>query len=152
MPPRKYEWLQRIRLIELESIAINIAARRLQEDVRKDPTIISISDQLTPTDVASAADNAEATYTIRLFAEFEGGLRSFLSSRLGRAQRARTGHLLDRVASRCHVPNRALENAHAVRRYRNALVHEPDDPEEALDINQARRYLCRFFSYLPDEW
>ena len=44
------------------------------------------------------------------------------------------------------------DNAHAVRRYRNGVVHEGGEGAEAVSLRQAKSYLCLFFSRLPLTW
>jgi hypothetical protein len=39
-----------------------------------------------------------------------------------------------------------------VREYRNGLVHEREDKPEAVPIEEARHFLCHFFSFLPWQW
>lgn len=64
----------------------------------------------------------------------------------------RTFDLLDGLAARCGIPDTQRDSAHAVREYRNGLVHEREDDPVVIAIGQARHDLCHFFSYLPQEW
>lgn len=61
-------------------------------------------------------------------------------------------YLSNSIASRLGIDHRELANAHLVREYRNALVHERDDRPDPVPLIDAEKHLCRFFSYLPDEW
>jgi hypothetical protein len=94
----------------------------------------------------------EGTYIIRLFAEFETGLRLFWPTARGTDPPARTRDLIDGVAATRRVPNGERLNAHAVREYRNFLVHERDEEVVPISIVEARGYLCRFFAFLPPTW
>lgn len=44
------------------------------------------------------------------------------------------------------------DEVHEVRAYRNALVHERDDPAPAVSIQEARRRLNTFLHRLPERW
>lgn len=124
------------------------AADRFQKATLDDPTILQ--ENLRHGEIAVASDNLEGTYIIRLFAEFETGARQYWDTRW--RSHPRTAGLLDGLAARCGIPDTQRENAHAVREYRNALVHEREDMTEPLLISVARGHLCRFFSFLPPRW
>ncbi len=65
----------------------------------------------------------------------------------------RMAELLDSIAGRRGIPDEQRTNAHAVREYRNSLVHEREDDDiAAIPLATARGHLCRFFSFLPREW
>jgi len=100
----------------------------------------------------TASDRLEGTYIIRLFAEFEAGFRSFWLASRGTEPPSRTRDLLDGVGARCQIGNDQIENAHVVRDYRNALVHEREEPTEGIPIAEARHYLCHYLSHLPLRW
>jgi len=56
------------------------------------------------------------------------------------------------VAANRRIPGTELANAHVVREYRNALVHERNEPVAPIPIATARSHLCKFFARLPPEW
>ena len=64
--------------------------------------------------------------------------------------------LLQAVAARQLIPDTWLREAHGVREYRNALVHDPSEGAEqaveAVPLSAARQRLVRFFSLLPPDW
>lgn len=102
-------------------------------------------------DANAMANNLEATYFIRLFAAFESGLRNFYAAIKSTAPSATD--LIDAITARRDIPNDLRDDVHAVREFRNTLVHEQDnEPEEEFTIGEARRHLTRFFSYLPPDW
>ncbi len=119
---------------------------RLSADVRRDVTLLRHS--ISPRDLESASNNAEATYVIRLFAEFETALRLYWPTIRNRPVPARTRDLLDAVAAARRIGHIDLERAHEVREFRNALVHEREEPGESVPIAIARKYLCVFLSRL----
>lgn len=149
MSRNRDEWLSRIKAVERQHSATRFATDRLLQAIRGDPTILRHT--LEPGHIREAADHLEATYVIRLFAEFESGLRHFWQAARPHRRRTRTEHLLDGIAAALGIPHELLANAHAVREYRNHLVHEQEDVAP-LPIATARGYLCRFFSRLPPGW
>ena len=151
MPPKRIEWIDRIREVEREFKAIHVGATRLLADARNDPTILAL-EAIRPRDVENAAARSEGTYIIRLFADFETGLRSCWNSVRATDPPARTRDLIDGIAAMRQIPDSHRDSVHEVRDYRNALVHERDEPINAIDIADARHRLCGFFSHLPLEW
>lgn len=151
MPPKRVEWLDRIKIVEREHAAIRIAARRLLADVEGDPTIAADAG-LRPRDVQFAAARAEPTYIIRLFAEFETGLRLCWAVVRGSDPPSRTRDLIDGIAALRHIGDYDRVGVHEVREYRNSLVHEREEPVNVINITESRHRLCRFFSHLPLDW
>lgn len=113
---------------------------------------------LSPRDFGAAAEQLESTYLIRVWAEFESGLRSY--------RRHLTGDPDDRMGME-HLVNwtagvkqgRAIsedvrDEVHEVREFRNFLVHERDvdPPPTAIAIVLARRRLNTFLQKLPERW
>lgn len=145
-----FAWLQRIKNVEAEHSAANLASIRFPEEVTHDPSLLK--KLVTLRDVKAMAHQLEGTYVVRLFAEFETGLRLFwLAARMKEAPN-RTAHMLDGIAASRRIPSKILEHAHRVREYRNALIHEREEPVEPISIGDSRGHLCRFFSYLPPRW
>jgi hypothetical protein len=150
MPNEKFGWLIRIKAVEREYATLRIAADRLTEDVRRDPTILE--GNLTLRDALQASERLQGTYVIRLFAEFETGLRLFWPTARMTDPPSRTRDLLDGVAATRAIENAVLERAHAVRDYRNSLIHIRGRQTQAIPISRARGYLCQFFQFLPLSW
>jgi hypothetical protein len=142
------QWQSRIKAVEREHAATRFAILRLQEEARRDPTILR--SEVTVREVNHAAERLEATYIIRLFAEFESGLRRFWAAT--RTTDPPAEHLLDAIAAARRVPSDQIMQAHAVREHRNALVHQRQEATSTLSIRDARGHLCRFFSFLPSRW
>lgn len=137
-----------MKAVEREYAAIRQAADRFLAKIHQDPTLIQ--GDLRPRDFARASEKLEGTYLIRLFAEFETGLRQFWAT--VRTTRPRTEHLINQIAGMRGVSTDDLGDAHEVRNSRNALVHEREAPGGPVSIVQARRSLCKFFDRLPIEW
>lgn len=148
--PRRDDWQSRIKAVEREYFSVRIAMDWLLETARRDPGVLR--DRVDPRDVNRASEELEGTYLIRMFAEFETGLRLYWETSWG--THPPTQDLLDGMAARRNIPDDPhRKEAHAVRRYRNSLVHEREDEDvEPIPISTARGHLCRFFSFLPFQW
>jgi hypothetical protein len=127
---------------------VQLATSRLSEAGRRAPTILK--GDVEYRDVVNASEALEGTYTIRLFAEFETGLRLYWDT--VRDTSPRTRDLLNGLAALCFIPDDQRDNAHLVREHRNSLVHEREEAMGPIPIAVARGYLCRFFSFLPPRW
>lgn len=150
MPSSKFEWLARVKSVEREHKATRFATDYLLTVVQNDPS--SLGSDLRTRDFYKARERLEGTYTIRLFAEFETCLRIFWdATRTGRPP-SRTRDLLEGVGARRRIPDDQINNAHAVREYRNSLVHEREADVEPITIGETRSRLCHFLSFLPIEW
>ncbi len=150
MPHELYEWLRRIKDVEREHSATRLATERLVAIVQHDPTILD--GDLTPRDITRAAEHLEGTYIIRLFAEFETALRIFWPTVRGTDPPGRTRDLLDGLAATRRIPHDQCMAAHAVREYRNTLVHLREVAAAPMSIAEARSHLCKFVSFLPPNW
>ncbi|SRR6266446_2230760 len=144
MPLKRFEWNSRIKTVELDYRIARFAFDRLMENAH------AIETDFKYRDIARASGMLEATYTILLFAEFETGLRSYWETI--RDTHPKTEDLITGLSARLGVPNQLIVNAHLVRDYRNALIHERDDIEHPVPIDIARNHLCAFFYRLPPNW
>ena len=129
---------------------MRLASDRLLSETRHDPTLLR--DDLELRDIANASKNLEGTYIIRLFAEFETGLRLFWPTARGTDPPSRTRDLIDGVAATRRVRDDERAIVHSIREYRNLLIHERDEVVAPIAIGQARSHLCRFFAFLPESW
>jgi hypothetical protein len=146
--PLNHEWQTRIKAVEREYSVVRLAVNKLLEMAQRDPGVLQ--GDLRHRDVVHASQGLEGTYVIRLFAEFETGLRSYWDT--VRGTNPRTRDLLEGIAATCGIPDDQRDNAHLVRDYRNSLVHEREEDVEPLPVAVARGYLCHFFSFLPYKW
>ena len=92
-----------------------------------------------------------AVVIIRMFAEFETGVRSYWRTIRPRA-RTPVESLLARVGDRCEIPLDVIQDAQTVREYRNQLVHDRDEQVKAVTIADARHRLATYFARLPIKW
>jgi hypothetical protein len=134
---------------EAEFKAAGIAVAALKNQLSRDPSALR-QNGLSPASVANCLDNLEATYIVRLFAEFEAGLRTYWRQVRGPSYRPRiyVSVLINNVAGRLNASTTWLNNVHKVRECRNKLVHEqPVGP--TLTLAECRSNLCTFLSLLP---
>jgi hypothetical protein len=101
-------------------------------------------------------DNLEATYIIRIYAEFEAALRDYWLTYRGQTTRPKMYQLVNQAIPDQRFSQDLIDNADDVRIYRNSLVHDIDDePEEAegrFTVQQAKRELCTYLSRLDPSW
>lgn len=148
MPHSRDDWLTRIKAVEREFSAMRQAADRFLAELRRDPAILRRD--TAPRDAERASATLEGTYVVRLFSEFETCLRTFWTT--ARPTHPRASDLIDGIAAMRHIPTDAIDDTHRVRRYRNSLVHDRDDPVEAVAMSDCRRFVCIYMSRLPVEW
>ena len=141
-------WMERIKSIQRDHTTTRLALARLTNDALRDSSVL-VGD-LKVQDIARASERLEGTYLIRLFAEFEMGLRIYWATI--RETEPPTQHLLDSIGARRRIPVQQLADAQAVRDYRNSLVHERDEKIAPISIADASQALCRFLAFLPLNW
>ncbi len=146
--PHNHEWQSRIKAVEREYVALRQAADYFQPAALANPTILE--GDLRQREIVVASRNLEGTYIIRLFAEFETGARQYWATI--KKTNPKTAGLLNGLAAKREIPDTQRDNAHLVREYRNALVHEREEKTDVVRIAVARSYLCHFFSFLPPRW
>lgn len=154
MPNEQTIQIKRIKQIEREFLATQFATIRLLTELNRDPSILPLGTAIQPRDVRQALLRLDSTYIIRVFAEFETGLRHYWAIARETNPPYRTQDLMDGVAARNRIAVNQRENAHAVRRHRNNVLHFEVDPEteDSLTVSAARQHLCQFLSYLPRHW
>jgi hypothetical protein len=96
-------------------------------------------------DFRAAYAGLETTYLIRLFSQFETELRIFVREQ-GRRVLRPAESLINRMASMLHIEADIVANVHAVRQYRNRLVHEEITPTVAIPFEDALPLLNRFLA------
>ena len=87
---------------------------------------------------------------MRAFALFEAALRGFWTATV-RPTEPVVSVLIDRIATRCGIPDPVRVDAHGVRGFRNAVIHEgaADGP---VVLAEAVARLNRYVSRMPKEW
>jgi hypothetical protein len=147
---RQYR-LERMKAIEREYKVARVADRIFQQALRADPDLL-FGDQLKPADARTFSENLEATYLLRLFAEFEEGLRDLWRNGYKKTKKTLTYDLIERVAAKRTIPADDKDKAHAVREYRNSIIHEEGAKPASVPFADARKCLCTYFSRLPPDW
>lgn len=143
--------LQRLRAVQREFETAAVAIDALGARFKVDPSALA-SYGLTKRDFHKLQQNLEATYLVRLFAEFETTLRSAWTHAFHRVSHPRITDLHNSIAARRSIPERWLDAVHEVRVYRNSIVHEDSDKASPVAIPDACNRLCRFLSQLPARW
>lgn len=101
-------------------------------------------------------ENLEATYIIRIYAEFEATLRDYWLTYWKQATRPKMYQLVNKAIPDQRFSEDVVDNADDVRLYRNFLVHDiEDEPGEALatfSVPQAKSHLCAYIARLDPTW
>jgi hypothetical protein len=136
--------------LETAKFSVAVAARVVAADVT---VLNALSYPIKPSQLRQCADNFELTYLLRLFAEFEAIVRDFWASARPTRRRRRSNMqvLMNRVAIECQIPAEVLQEAHDVREYRNAVIHDRSRMGE-LTFHVCKSRLGFFLSYLPPRW
>ena len=153
MPLSLHDWHDRIKAVEREYRAVRISIVSMRTALAQgtgDLTAGKLGDLIT------AAGNLEATYLIRLWAEFETAVRSYYGwlthdpdTRIG------THDLIIAVADvrRGRAISEDVRRAvHGVREFRNRLVHARNEPATPVSLTSARHELNTYLCKLPDTW
>jgi hypothetical protein len=138
--------------VRQEYAAMRFAATYSHDAAFRNPTVLPYDADFEIRDSKAAADSLEATYVVRLFAEFEAGLRSYWST--VRPTSPPVSALIDAVAARAisRIVADASSDVHEVRVYRNAIVHEGDDAPKAVPLDESHRRLKLYLLRLPWDW
>jgi hypothetical protein len=149
MPRKRFDRLRRVREVESEFEAVRFCVDRTLNDFAQDS---ATKDADRVGSIQSAANRLEATYLIRIFAEFESAVRDFRATARATPPPVRTRDLLEGIGSRRNAARREIDAAHRVREYRNGLLHGRVEETSRVTVAEARQALCRFLSRLPLDW
>lgn len=148
---QRIEW---IAAVAKEYLAAKSAADLLRTQLQADPNYGSNRGWEARDGVAFEA-NLESTYIVRLYAEFEAGLRDYWENHLKRTTHPPMVQLLTSLADQRFSSDR-VEDADAVREFRNFLVHDEsgEAPPEmrTFSVAEAKTHLCYFFGRLDPDW
>ncbi len=147
--PRRSEWHERIKAVQREFWAARLALDRLSAEAAHDPGVLGQGQ--APRDLIAARDHIEGTFLIRMFAEFETGVRSYWTAS-GRRTRPQAEVLLNRVAALRGVAADAIAGAHAARKHRNNLLHDREHDADVVTVAAAHRWFQTYLARLPSEW
>ena len=139
-------WPSRLKSVKREFLSTQFATRETLRRVRLDPYVLV--DGVKTVDLVRSAENLEGTYTVRMFSEFETGLRTYWRAARRKRLPSRAKDLIQSIATYCGIPSDWENDTHTVRVYRNYLVHQRDDDIEPISLALSRGYLTRFMSFL----
>lgn len=155
MASNRFERIDRLKAVEREFRVVSDAIERLRVAVADGR--VDLPGGTTTRDLDAARRQVEATFLIRLWAEFETAVRSYYGWLTNDPDpRIRSTDLVNAVAA--SRKGRALADAerlgvHEVREYRNSLVHDRDDPAPPVALSEARRRLNTYLgAKLPERW
>jgi hypothetical protein len=143
--------IERNKAVEREFRIAITASEALAAALRNNPSLLK-GESLGQADWRNLQTNLEATFLVRLFAEFETGLRDAWVTFFSPSPTTPVRDVISSIGVKRGVPETVQANVHAVRRYRNSLVHEEDSAMQPVGLDRARSYLCTFFSRLPPDW
>jgi hypothetical protein len=148
---QRIEW---IAAVAKEYLAAKSAADLLKAQLQVDPNY-GTTQGWDARDGVAFNVNLESTYIIRLYAEFEAGLRDYWANHLQKATHPPMAQLLQSLADQ-RVSFDRLADADAVRKYRNFLVHdestEPPPDMRTFSVAEGKTHLCYFFGRLDTDW
>jgi hypothetical protein len=150
---RRADAFERITSVLYEFEATHFSVARTLSQASMDPSILPTQSRFRPFHLRVAAANLEVTFALRMFAEFEAALQDYwtTASPTSRTRRAQMQTLINRTAARRRIPTAVVAEAHEVRAYRNAVVHDRLRAPR-LTIHNCKSRLSRFITYLPLNW
>lgn len=145
-----FRLIQRLQVVRDEYYAARAALALVAEqwaDLRSAPALLGQSYAA----LHSAVKNLEATYTARLFAEFEAILRSqYPVSRPGDTVPDNSDGLIGGLGSRYRIPVGEREAVHRVRRFRHSVAHA-DPGAEPVAFVDAHSALNKYLVFISDD-
>lgn len=111
--------------------------------------------QTTPRDLTRTVRGVEATYFIRLYAEFEGILKDHLASNhtgINVPAKPKVDWLISKIirAEGINLDPILRHSLDAVRNYRNSIAHQTQAAVPTVSLVRARSTLNTFLAKLPD--
>lgn len=140
--------IEAMRTVQREFEVGDAAMACLQQRLQNEPDYLT-RQRLRQQDMNRCRDRLEATYIIRLFAEFEAALRQYWATI--KKTKPQMHDLIDGLAARRRVIADWRDDVHKLRKYRNDLVHHADGLQP-VTFSKAVQFAARFLSQLPPEW
>lgn len=147
--PSRFDWHSQINSVENEFRANRIALEFLLPRLNSEPK--ELREGLSPRIFQHVINNLERTFFIRIFAEFEGCLRSYYSSY--KKTEPMVSQLIDSIGSKSKMPHSRIAAVHLIRESRNQIIHIPLGFASAVvNLESARSGLQRYVAFLPEIW
>ncbi len=147
--------LQRIAAVAEEYLAAVSAAKLLGEKLKGDPNY-GVEWGWTQRAGEAFAESLEATYIVRIYAEFEAGLRDYWKTYCRQSTYPTMRQLVNEAIPNQRFSQERIDRADEVRLYRNFLIHdiedEPPDELKEIQVAQAKKHLCAYFACLDPNW
>ena len=143
-------YFDRICRVEREYGVVALSVALLHEKIRVDSVVLD-RNGFSIGDLERCREKLEFTYLLRLFSEFEAGVRGNWEIVRRRSSRPKMEDLVDRIAAYQNVSVDALCHVHEVREYRNNIIHDLP-PVQVFTFGECRSRLCKFLSFLPHDW
>jgi hypothetical protein len=152
---KRQQRLARIVAVEQEYQAALTAAEWLKEQLSNDPSFGDKHGWNTKSGL-DYYENLETTYIVRLFSEFETGLRDYWETYLGKPTEPTAYQLVCQAIPNQRFPQDTIDKADEVRKYRNFLVHDPgaNPPADVavFTVKEVKRHLAAYFALLDAQW
>jgi len=147
-------YVRRLRGVQAEFDAARQALAYVERHWQRDAIYREV-ERTTPRDLAVASRQVEATYLIRLFAEFEGLLKDHLATNhpaVAVPARPKVDWLIKRVVSmeRVELNPQFRRKWDAVRDYRNSIAHRSGRNAAPMTLTAALSLLNTLAAKLPD--
>lgn len=123
MPNEAFAWATRLKAVEREYVVARFAADRLDQQARADPSVLRRDLRLL---------NYLRAFRIRMPRNAEP--------------------LINRVCDRVRIPTDDAAFVHAIRLYRNTLIHDDAEPAVPVSMRDATRSLGIFMGWLQRYW
>jgi len=147
-------YIRRLRAIQLEFFSAREAISYVRRNWHKQDIYAEIP-RLKPSHFDAAGGNVEATYFIRLYAEFEGILKDHLATNhlsLAVPDKPKVDWLISRVtrAEAITIDPKLRRKMGDARDYRNSIAHRTRAAVPAVTLVDALSTLNRFLARLPE--
>ena len=143
-----YVHVQRLQPIYEEYLAVRASVDYAAERwsiIHDDEIFVGFNTKFSQ--IQSARQNIEATYTVRIFSEFESILRQEMRFQ-GHKVPYKTEALINRAALISRVSNAVRLEAHRVREYRNDIVHQNAQRGPVIPLLRTMTSLNKFLAGL----
>lgn len=147
-------YASRLRRVRDELNAVREAISYVRRHGQQESVLREIN-AVTQDDLSLADSNAEQTYFIRLYAEFEGILKDHLTtnhSNVNKSEKPKVDWLIRQIVRAEHLaidPNLRIK-MNAVRDFRNSVAHQTSASATSVPFDDALSILNRFVTKLPN--